>query len=218
MAICVDSLEPTTYYDALMRITRTVRARLMVGDYSWETVEGKRVAVERKRVADLLDSFKDDRWQNQIPKLAEYEIPILLIEGDWPKAEGSIAVEGWRRGWTLGEVEERLIVAQMLGVLRVHVPAGPEAVARRIQSLYEQTTKGSLKTLVRRPPVRTVSRTELVLVSMLMMLPYIGEVTAKKLLAAHGTVPDVFAAIEQGTTEVGRPHEVKEWQRILRSS
>lgn len=85
--------------------------------------DGK-VIVERKPVADLLASFRDGRWQDQLPRLTQAGLPILLIEGRIrTRRDGSLIVAGRNRQWTLDDLDGLLLVGQFAGAPSGHEPA-----------------------------------------------------------------------------------------------
>ena len=59
-----------------------------------------RVLVERKTAGNLVDSYRDGRWQRQMPGLVESDLPILLIEGEWEVQGGRIVLGGQVSNWS----------------------------------------------------------------------------------------------------------------------
>ncbi len=46
-----------------------------------------------------MDSYRDGRWQRQMPGLVEFDLPILLIEGEWEVQGGRIVLGGQVSNW-----------------------------------------------------------------------------------------------------------------------
>lgn len=213
MTITTDTREPATYRAALARLLKdAVEAPLPTGDYAWTGQDNTRVLVERKTISDLLGSFKDGRWQQQIPRLVEADLPVLLLEGSWNLTKGYITLRGRVTPWRFSEVDDFLISAQMLGVHLARTENGPEAVARRIRALYRQTTSGEYPAPKPRQRLMSCSPDEQVALSLLSALPGVGEKRAKGLLEQHGSLWQALTAIAD-VSSVG--HDLPRWQRIL---
>lgn len=76
----VDSNEPESIRTKLLALGWE-QSRLFSGDYSFFTIDFKKVGVERKEVGDLIASL-GDRLSRQLDSMLDYyDFPILLIEG-----------------------------------------------------------------------------------------------------------------------------------------
>jgi len=96
----VDSNEPESIRSKLLELGWEQK-KLYSGDYSFFTVDFKKVGIERKEVGDLLNSM-GDRLAKQLDNMTEYyDFPILLIEGILRIEVGSgkivsdRGIEGW---------------------------------------------------------------------------------------------------------------------------
>ena len=76
----VDSNEPESIRTKLLE-NGWEQGRLFSGDYSFFTIDFKRVGIERKEVGDLIASL-GERLSRQLDSMLDYyDFPILLIEG-----------------------------------------------------------------------------------------------------------------------------------------
>jgi len=77
----VDSREPDTIKTTLLETGWYQRA-LPCGDYSFFSVDFKKVGIERKTVSDLLGSINSERLAKQLDDCLDYyDYTVLLIEG-----------------------------------------------------------------------------------------------------------------------------------------
>ena len=89
----VDSNEPRSIREQLINKGWS-QDRLKSGDYAFFSSTGQSVGIERKTISDLIGSIQD-RLPNQFFNLIEdYEIPILLIEGNWGRQVNQIISNG----------------------------------------------------------------------------------------------------------------------------
>jgi len=213
--ITVDSREPARYRRALSALVPTAAARLPAGDYTWSLADGRRVVVERKTVSDLLASLADGRWSRQSALLGACDLSIVLIEGFWGVSRERVVLHGHMTNWTIDDLQEQLLTAQMFGVHLAQATAGPRSVARRVAALHRLTTHAEALHVVARPRVLARSMRELVALSMLMALPGVGAQTARALLTRHGTVWEALHAISEGTDRQITEMQRETWQQLL---
>ena len=86
----------------------TVRA-LPCGDYLAETLDGK-VTIERKSISDFMQSLLSGRLEDQLRRLADEPLPMLLITGSWKDVQ-----HFYKRGKV---TEDHLIGAIASGIVR----------------------------------------------------------------------------------------------------
>jgi ERCC4-type nuclease len=157
-----------------------VRAEsLPVGDY----VVSDRVVVERKTGADLAASIKDRRLFEQLARLAEaYPAVVLVVEGE----PVHISRGSWR-----GALGRALLAGASV------VPTdGPGDTAAWLEQLHRLEGKGPSEARgrprVRRPTDDDAQTAQ----DVLMCLPGISTVGARRLLEHFGSLTAVFAAGE----------------------
>lgn len=164
---------------------RVYFSKLSVADY----VLSPEVAVERKRVSDLISSIYDSRIFLQSARLASaYAKPYLLIEGDSKEVEkltrniksyyGAIAsvtlAYGLRVLFTANKNETAVAIAELLKNIRV-------------KPIFYQMSQSPMKS-------KNLSQQQLYLVS---SLPGVGLKLAKRLLLRYGT-PRRVMSLTQG--------------------
>ena len=92
----VDSNEPWEIREKLLA-TGWAQSKLPAGDFSFFTIDFKRVGIERKTIEDLLASLSD-RFTRQLDEIVNrYDFAILLIEGSWHRVMGTNQIVS-RRG------------------------------------------------------------------------------------------------------------------------
>jgi len=163
---------------------RVYFSKLSVADY----VLSPEVAVERKRVSDLISSIYDSRIFNQTSRLASaYAKPYLLIEGDSKEVEkltrnlksyyGAIAsvtlAYGLRVLFTANKNETAVAIAELLRNVRA-------------KPITRQMAASPAKS-------RNISQQQLYLVS---SLPGVGLKLARRLLLRYGTPRRVMSMTE----------------------
>lgn len=201
--IYVDDREPD--YVATQRLIASYGApcevkRLPSGDFRWavERDEMQVVVVERKTVADLIASLKDERLFGFLDR-TEGMLSILLVEGD------TMDYKHYRYGsWQPEHMDNMLLSLQMAGAMiaRSH---NLTATPRRVYDLWRWS--GNDHTTLSRPARPQTARkykdkARRDRVRFLMSLPGVGEKTANKLLDESATV---WEALEkaQGMKRVG---------------
>jgi DNA excision repair protein ERCC-4 len=159
--------------------------QLAVGDY----VVSERLVVERKTGADLAASIKDRRLFEQVVRLREaYPAVVLVVEGE----PVHIGEESWR-----GAVGRALLAGVSLLPTR-----DPRDTARWLGRLYRLEAKGPGEARGRprvRRPTEDCSQTA---EDVLMCLPGVSTVGARRLLAHFGTLSEVFSADAAALREV----------------
>lgn len=135
MVKIVDSSEPYQIREQLLQLGWT-QQRLHTGDYTFNTIDGKTVGIERKEVSDLLNSL-GNRLSTQILCLIErYDIAILLVEGKWSRVYGErILTASGIRQWSWDTVWNFLQTWQDRGVT-VQLTVSGEHTIHRLNSLY----------------------------------------------------------------------------------
>lgn len=149
--ITVDSREPLRIdYELKQEGFEVSRAKLETGDYLWVCRAGLPVVVERKTIADLLSSITGrqangkSRAQNQVDRLREFPLPVLLIDGYPRLSGGGKIMRGSRETqWTQAGIDNWLLTVQGKGVKVVW--AQEERLAERLRHLaqyYEKEKHG----------------------------------------------------------------------------
>ena len=149
--ITVDSREPLRIdYELKREGFEVTREKLETGDYLWVCREGVPIVVERKTVHDLISSITGrqangkSRATNQIDRLKEFPVPVLLIDGYPRLSGGGRIMRGSRETqWTQAGIDNWLLTAQGMGI-RV-VWAQEDRLAERLRHLaqyYEKEKHG----------------------------------------------------------------------------
>jgi Fanconi anemia group M protein len=183
LTVYVDSREgPSQVVKELMKIGVNAKlVTLAVGDY----VLSDRVAVERKTVDDFASSIIDGRLFQQLKDLKEnYELPLLLIEGEELYSVGNISSEAIRGAissilvdfsipivWTKNSKDSALMLSTL---------------ARREQTQRE--VRIPIRSM--KKPLTITEQQEYLIAG----LPNINRTLAKRLLKHFGTAEKVFTA------------------------
>lgn len=180
---------------------------LDVGDY----IVADSIAIERKKISDLVRSVFDGRLFDQVRRLSEvYEKIVILVQGSpgdirmltdkWTSVYGSIA---------------RIILE---GNVSIVFAENEEDAAYIIHSIAQkaQDSYGRIPVIHKKPRLGSIEEWQLYIVQ---SLPHIGPKLARRLLKRFGSVIGVFNA---SALELSRIEGLSEWKaqeivRILRS-
>ena len=176
---------------------RTRLETLAVGDY----VLSDRVAVERKSVADFLDTLLggDRSLFEQIGDLSRaYARPILILEGEGLYEERNVHPDAIRGALA------SLAVDFDVSVLQTADEAETGELLRTIAS-REQSERDRTVSVHGEKSAKTLSEQQEYVVS---AIADIGPVTAQSLLGAFGTVEEVMTAREEDLLDVDGVGEV----------
>ena len=191
-------LETTIARDLSTREGVTTRLEtLAVGDY----VLSDRVAVERKSVADFLDTLVggDRSLFEQVGDLARaYARPVVIVEGDDLYGERNVEPNAIRGALA------SLSVDFGASVLRTDDPAGTRELLATIAD-REQTDNDRTVSAHGEKADKTLAEQQEYVVS---SIADVGPVTARALLAEFGTVEAVMTAREDDLREVDGVGEV----------
>ena len=144
--VIVDSREPTHISSQLQSFGLTVvDDTLETGDYIFYP-HGLKVAIERKRVDDLLNSLRDSRMVNQAHRLIDqFDTAILLIEGRYDRAiNGVVTYEvnnKWvESGWSWDSFTGIMLDLKWMGLIVHQCMSGDAAreIARIVGSLCKE--------------------------------------------------------------------------------
>jgi len=179
---------------------------LDVGDY----IVSESIAVERKRVEDLVRSIYDGRLFDQARRLLEtYERTVFLVQGS--PSEIRASTDRWH------PIYGSIAALALRGISIIFASCEEEA-AYIIHSLAEKSQGGygGYPIIHRKPKLGTLEEWQLYIVQ---SLPHIGPKLAKRLLRRFGSVLAVFNATP---SELSRVEGISEWKaqeivRILRS-
>jgi len=205
ISILVDHRERCSGIAALLR-ARDVDVKeeqLPVGDY----IISDRIAVERKRATDFLDSLVGQRLFDQVGRLADaYPRPILVIEGD---------------GLFDRNIHERAIYGAISSIVvdynfSVFTAADVADTARLLYSMaYREQIKTSTPVALRgSTPTQSLEEQQRYVVE---GLPYVSAVSSQKLLDFFGSVRRVVNATIDELQEIEGIGEKKarEIKRII---
>ena len=191
MRIC-DTREPIQIREKLLELGWEQTA-LKDGDYTFSTIRGLKVGIERRTTEELSDLLQlKDRFQRLI---SAYDIPIGLIEGKWdrhsddtiPSARGIT----WKRVWNMVQS------FQDMG-LRIQLTTSPSHTIARLNELYAYYQSPD-----HRSPLPRKYSTDPRLLS-LSLIPGISRTTAALLLERFGDLQSVSkASVEELQSIVG---------------
>ncbi len=165
-----------------------VAKQFEVGDY----IISDRIAIERKKVDDFLDSLKDGRLFSQMVEMRRnYEVPILIIEGE------SLFIRGFHENSIYGAL------ASIISDYRVPIIFTKDAreTAKFIEALMrrELGERGEVSLRKEKRAMSTEERQRYIIES----LPNVSAKLSQRLLEHFGSVKDVINA------EVGELIQVK---------
>ncbi len=207
ISILVDHRERCSGIPAILR-ARGVDVReeqLPVGDY----IISDRIAVERKRAGDFLDSLVGQRLFDQVSRLADaYPRPTLVIEGD---------------GLFDRDIHERAIYGAISSIVidyrfSIFTAADPTETARLLYGMAyrEQVKTGTPVALRGSTPTRSLREQQRYVVE---GLPFVSAVSSQKLLDYFGSVRRVINATCQELQEIDGigTKKAREIKRIVES-
>jgi ERCC4-related helicase/ERCC4-type nuclease len=181
------TMDPREAGTALARalLDRGVRIRsqtLPTGDYSISD----RILLERKSAADFVASIKDGRLADQLPRLAQAERALLLVEGDPFAAPGGVRPAAIAGAIAAALADHRVSV--------VTVPDAETGADLLVSLARREQRQGAVRPL----RIEKVARTpDAQLRFVLEGLPHVGPVTARHLLERFGSI----AALADATIE-----------------
>ncbi|MGC9307225.1 MAG: ERCC4 domain-containing protein [Thermoplasmatota archaeon] len=207
ISIVVDHRERCSGIAALLRAhdVDVQEEQLPVGDY----IISERIAVERKRATDFLDSLVGQRLFDQVGRLADaYPRPILVIEGD---------------GLFSRNIHERAIYGALSSIVvdynfSVFTAADVTETARLLYSMaYREQVKTSRSIALRgSTPTQSLPEQQRYVIE---GLPFVSAVSSQKLLDYFGSVRRVINATIEELQEIEGIGEKKarEIKRIIES-
>jgi len=193
-----DTQKPTIYVDTrefrsdvvkyLSENYSIVAKQFEVGDY----IISDRIAIERKKVEDFLDSIKDGRLFSQIVEMRRnYEVPILIIEGE------SLFIRGFHENSIYGAL------ASIISDYKIPIIFTKNAreTAKFIEALMRRELGEKREVSLRKEkrPMSDEERQRYIIES----LPNVSAKLSQRLLEHFGSVKDVINA------EVGELIQVK---------
>lgn len=195
---------------ALARLGDHVVYKILdVGDY----IVGESIAIERKRVPDLVKSVFDGRIFDQMGRLLEaYGKAVLLIQGS--PGEVKMITDRWSSFY--GTIA-RIVLDDNVSIIYTY---DVEDTAYMIHSLAQKHQslgiRGGYPVVHRKPKLGSTNEWQEYIVQ---SLPHIGPKLARKLLERFGSVVSIFNA---SALELSRIEGISEWKaqeivRILRT-
>ena len=192
--IKVDYREPVEIKDGLQPLAEIVC--LDTGDYTFATLDGSHAKIERKSSGDLLSSFTSGRLARQLREIrAETDNAILLIEGWFTSTKtGKVRWAKRTSGVSWIALQNFLLSAQTAGVKVVYSPNIKMTISMLCQ-LYQYYQKDQHTALLARErPTFFLTTKEANRLDLLMGLPGVREVLAKRLLEYFSSPMAVFSA------------------------
>jgi len=207
ISILVDHRERCSGIPAMLRArdVQVSEEQLPVGDY----IISDRVAVERKRATDFLDSLVGQRLFDQVSRLADaYPRPIMVIEGD---------------GLFSRNIHERAIYGALSSIVvdygfSVFTAADVADTTRLLYSIAyrEQIKTGTSVALRGNKPSQSLEEQQRYVVE---GLPFVSAVSSRKLLDYFGSVRRVINATCEELQEIEGigTKKAREIRRIIMS-
>ena len=193
----IDNLEkkpsPEQRYEELTKLKVACSiGSLEVGDYQWVSTSGHGWVpwtVERKSILDFIASAGDGRLQRFIDHAPTKGVNVLLLEGD----QFVFAQAG--KEWGPQDIDGMLLSIELEGIVVVR-SRGAAETSQRLKSLWHYS--GRDHPTLHKPYRPTPATTYLLpeerdMVRMVMCLPGMGEVRARRMLDEFGSVEMVFA-------------------------
>ena len=190
----VDSNEPGIIRDRLVEVGWQQK-RLYSADFSFWSINYKKIGVERKDTVDLFNSLGERLSQQLYKMLEHYDFNILLIEGSWKNVYNSVfSVKGiqfyqWSVVWNF------LRTWQDKG-LTIELTTNPEHTVKRLGELYTYYQKevhtGGIKRQVVGDP------------RLLAFCTGIGPVIGKELLEKFGSLRAIANATVEDFLQVDK--------------
>ena len=179
--IC-DTREPIQIREKLLELGWGQTA-LKDGDYTFNTIRGLRVGIERRTTDELSDLLQmKDRFQRLI---SAYDIPIGLIEGKWDRQSDDTIPSA--RGLTWRTIWNMVQSFQDMG-LRIQLTTSPSHTISRLNELYAY-----FQSPEHRSPFPRKFSTDPRLLS-LSLIPGVSRSTAASLLGRFGDLQSISRA------------------------
>jgi ERCC4-type nuclease len=136
----VDKREPATLRQRIVAALKgeTDTRHLDTADYWIFDKDGCTLAIERKEVGDLLNSFGQGRLGAQLARMGDGFVPLLLVEGQLKVSpSGKVLLNHRETGWYHSAVQMLLFSLQARGI-RVLFSAGHEETADILRILHQR--------------------------------------------------------------------------------
>lgn len=206
--VIVDTREPPYISSQLASFGLTVvEDTLETGDYIFYP-HGLKVAIERKRIDDLLNSLRDNRMVSQAHRLIdEFSAAILLVEGRYDRGlNGVVTYEvnnKWvESGWSWDSFTGMMLDLKWMGLIFHQCMSGDAAreIARVVGSLCKEE-HAWIKTRAR-PQIITIDKQWRNSVWSLCAFDGIGPEWAEAMLQKYGTLKNLFNTTVDQLTEI----------------
>lgn len=122
-------------------------------DVFWESLLGK-VGIQRKAFpSDFFSSATDGRLMEQVSRMQDLDVAILLIEGRQFWTADGYLTNSYREGWRKSQFQNYLIGVQMRGVMVAYTTDLDDTISF-IHGFHEYSEKHSHTSLDYRPHTR----------------------------------------------------------------
>lgn len=139
--IIIDTREPkeeVQYFDK--HKIEYVREALPCGDYASEDKYGNRVIIERKEVLDFISSLFEGRLDDQMRRLSQQRLPILVLAGDLEDYYKKVPDSKFTRDQFYGAISSCIVRYGLRSVLWVQ---GPDCCERSLHLINHILSKVS---------------------------------------------------------------------------
>ena len=212
MLIIADSREPENIRVGIQQVcleagVQYTSTKLDVGDY-WVHQGKTVVCVERKTIPDLHRSVTSPtgRWPQQVRNMSQalndgvFSKAILLLEGmAYPQGTGIKHTRGYIE-WPYSAFQSTLLSAQLAGLMILTTV--PSKLPESLITIGKWASKKHHSSLVRQLKPVILQGNNAILVSMLMALPGVGEVTATALAKQFTSIAGVLSASQADIAKV----------------
>ena len=190
--LLVDSREKKNVINILKRFNVEFEVTaLSVGDF---VVAEKGLVIERKTIADFVNSMRNGHLQKQLLQMNQYENPYLLISGSF----GSLFYKGIK-GWTIEHHIGAIISCAVRYKAKVLWFENDHQLIRAVVKLMNKVEDGKTINLEQTELLKNNLSIDDVYVKVLTGFPRIGIKRAKKLLQKES----IKKMLEKLSNEVG---------------
>lgn len=168
------------------------------GDYAWVIDGEKKIVIERKSVADFVNSVRDGRLETQLINLEQYDEPYLFIHGNFKSLYYVPYAKQWKTAHTVGSL---CSVAARYNVKMIQFDTAPQ-LYHAIFKIKEMVGKGKKVKSVKHKKVKSSTNP---LYDIYLSLPGVGDKRAQKLLEAYPKLSDLIADYKNNALKIKLP-------------
>jgi len=216
--LIVDSREKSNATDVLDKagIAYTKEA-LITGDYMIRVPEGE-ITVERKQMTDFIGSLMSGRLEDQLRRLSEHKVPILVITGSFSDYKRFAKFKHFSQSHVEGAIASCIVKFGLRSVIWIQsAKDDPHGTGIKITaSMLKKISEGKIDKI----PDRKLKRfkTESPALDIVRMMCGVSGVTGKRLLDEFGCIKGIINATDDellkvkgmGRTRINKLRKVSE--------